>query len=135
LLEEVLREFRQKWSMAQRRHEEQLMESLRMRKGSFVIEDQFGPYPGYTTGERWNGWATPCFEYEVALRMVEDWNASEWAGGDAYYDASNDQFCFRSGPKEDWDCFPPITCEVEGQERKLYSIGAFCWIWSDETEE
>jgi hypothetical protein len=26
------------------------MESMRMRKGTFVIEDQFGPYPGYTTG-------------------------------------------------------------------------------------
>jgi hypothetical protein len=55
-----------------------------MYKSAFVIEDWFGPYPGYTTGERWNGWATPHFEYEVALRMVEDWKASEWASGDAY---------------------------------------------------
>ena len=54
--------------------------------------------------------------------MVENWNASEWARGDAYYDAGSDQFCFRSGPQEDWDCFPPITCEVEGRERKLYSM-------------
>jgi hypothetical protein len=30
-----------------------------MRKGTFVVDDQFGPYPGYTTGEHWNGWATP----------------------------------------------------------------------------
>jgi hypothetical protein len=60
------------------------MESLQMRKGTFVIEDQFGPYPGFTTGERWNGRAPPGFEYEVALRMVEDWNVSEWARGDAY---------------------------------------------------
>jgi hypothetical protein len=70
--QEVAREFRKSgsWHNA-------AMESMRMRKGSFVIEKQFGPYPGYTTGERWNGSATPCFEYEVALRMVEDWNAGE----------------------------------------------------------
>jgi hypothetical protein len=54
-----------------------------MHKSTFVIEDQFGPYPGYTTGERWNGWATPYFECEVALRMVDDWKADEW--GDAHY--------------------------------------------------
>jgi hypothetical protein len=41
-----------------------------MYKSAFVIEDWFGPYPGYTTGERWNGWATPHFEYEVALRAA-----------------------------------------------------------------
>jgi hypothetical protein len=78
----------------------------------FVIENQFGPYPGYTTGECWNGWATPHFEYDVALRMVEDWKASEWAGGYDYYDASQDQFCFCSESIEDWDCFPAVTCEV-----------------------
>jgi hypothetical protein len=33
----------------------------------------FGPYLGYTTGKRWNGWATPYFDYDVAQQMVEDW--------------------------------------------------------------
>jgi hypothetical protein len=110
------------------------MEHIQMYRGSFVIEDCFGPYPGYTTGERWNGWATRCFEYDVALRMVEDWKVSEWAGGDAYYDSNNDQFCFRSEGEEDWECFPGLTQEVEGQECKLYPIGAFCWIWSNGDE-
>jgi hypothetical protein len=103
-----------------------------MYKGAFVIEDWFGPYPGYTSGERWNGWATPCFEYEVALQMIEDWKADEWGRMEAYYDPDNDQFCFRSDPEEDWDCFPAVTREMEGLTRKLYPIGAFCWIWDDD---
>jgi len=52
----------------------------------------------------------------------------------AYYDIDTDQCCFRYAD-EGWDCFPAVTCEVEGQTRKLYPIGAFCWIWSDEDED
>ena len=100
-----------------------------MNKGLFVIEDWFGPYPGYTDGERWNGWATPYFEYDIALQMIEDWNATE--GMTAYYAADNDQFCFRSQSDDDWECFPSVTCEVDNQTRKLYPVGAFCWIWDD----
>jgi hypothetical protein len=115
-------------------------ENARMQKGTFVIEDWFGPYPGYTTGERWNGWATPYFEYDIALQMVEDWksDAMKIDVGDeleAYYDLTNDQFCFRSEAEADWDCFPPVMAEVEGLTLKLYPIGAFCWIWSDKNEE
>jgi hypothetical protein len=106
-----------------------------MHKGLFVIEDVLGPYPGYTDGERWNGWATPCFEYGVALQIVEDWKIGASPASEARYDASNDEFCFRSDPEDDWECFPAITRKVEGQERKLYPIGAFAWIWSDETDK
>ena len=75
-------------------------EKGRMQKDTFVIEDWFGPYPGYTTGERWNGWATPYFEYEVALRMVEDWKSDVMkidveSGLEAYYDLANDQLASR----------------------------------------
>jgi hypothetical protein len=105
-------------------------EKGRMQKGTFVIEDWFGPYPGYTTGERWNGWATPYFEYDVARQMVEDWKAVDPDKMAAYYDIDTDQCCFRYAD-EDWDCFPPAIHEIDGQTRKLYPIGAFCWIWDD----
>jgi hypothetical protein len=38
--------------MTPRHGRENSTEGIRMRKGTFVIEDQFGPYPGYTTGAR-----------------------------------------------------------------------------------
>lgn len=101
-----------------------------MYKGMFLLED-VGPYPGYTDGQRWNGWATPSFEYEVALRIVEDWKATEWEGMEAYYDAASDRFCFRSEDGE-WECFLGVNREIDGRTQKLYPIGAFCWIWSDE---
>jgi hypothetical protein len=31
------------------------MESMRMPQGRFVVADWFGPDPGHTDGERWNG--------------------------------------------------------------------------------
>lgn len=103
-----------------------------MRKSRFVIEDWLGPFPGYTDGQRWNGWATPSFEYEVALQIVEDWKATEWEGMEAYYDPEGDQFCFRSQSEDEWECFPSVTHEVDGQRHKLYPIGAYCWIWDEE---
>jgi hypothetical protein len=35
----------------------------------FAIDDWFGPFEGWTTGERWNGWAYPYFEFDTALKM------------------------------------------------------------------
>jgi hypothetical protein len=46
---------------------------------------------------------------------------------EVHYDTSNDQFCFRSEGEEDWECFPAVMCEVEGQTRKWYPIGASGW--------
>src|SRR5262249_25392671 len=39
-------------------------------KGRFTIEDWFGPFEGWTTGQRWNGWECPYFEFDTAIRMV-----------------------------------------------------------------
>jgi hypothetical protein len=94
--------------------------------------DWLGPYPGYTSGERWNGWATPSFEHEVGLDIVEDWKATDREGMEAHYDAEHDQFCFRFDRKEDWECFSGVSQGVGVQTRTLYPIGAFCWIWEDE---
>jgi hypothetical protein len=35
------------------------MEYIQMHRGSFTIENCFGPYPGHTDGGRRNGWVTP----------------------------------------------------------------------------
>ena len=88
-----------------------------MGKDTCVIEDYCGPSSGYTTHRRGNGWATPYVEDDGALRITDDWKVRKWPAGDAYDDASNGQFCFRSESIEDWQRFPAMMRAVEGQRR------------------
>ena len=103
-------------------------------KRRFTIEDWFGPFEGWTAGQRWNGWECPSFEFDTAMRMVDAWNNAAFSeeAYQARYDEERDAFCFRDGGLEDWDCFGAQTIEIEGKTIKVYPIGAFCWIWSDE---
>ena len=102
-------------------------------KGRFIIEDWFGPFEGWTAGQRWNGWECPYFEFETAIRMVDAWNnvAFDEEQYQARYDEKRDEFCFRDGGLEEWDCFGAQTIESEGKTIKVYPIGAFCWIWDN----
>jgi hypothetical protein len=43
-----------------------------MDKRIFVIDDWFETYPWYTDDRRWNGWATPKFNHEGVLQIVEN---------------------------------------------------------------
>jgi hypothetical protein len=33
-----------------------------------------------------------------------------------------------------WDCFGAQTIEIADKTIKVYPIGAFCWIWSNEED-
>lgn len=95
-----------------------------MYKTRFSIEDQFGPYEGYSAGELWNGWECPFFEFEIAERIAADM--------DGWHDEQEDRFCIppdQNNPDE-IDSFAATEIEVEGQMLKVYPIGARCWIWS-----
>ena len=39
-----------------------------MHKAVFTIGEESKAYIGYTTERKWNGWATPHFELEEAIR-------------------------------------------------------------------
>lgn len=101
-----------------------------MRETKFSL-DTLGNqvFDGYTRDEDWNGWACPYFTFEQAERIVEACRAS---GISARYDAALDAFNFElesgAGEKE-VETYP--AQEIEG--RKVYSVGAFCWIWDEET--
>ena len=105
-------------------------------KGPFTIEDWFGPFEGWTTGQRWNGWECPYFEFDTAIWLVDAWNNAAFGEEEyqARYDEERDEFCFCDGELEEWDCFGAQTIEIEGKTIKVYPIGAFCWIWSDEED-
>lgn len=107
------------------------------RPGTFTMDAMEGPYPGYTGGNNWNGWATPYFEFDVAERIAEDYvRVNQEAGGDmagsrARYDESEDAFALYE-PINDYESFyyaQPIS--VDGKEVKVYSIGTYEWTWDE----
>ena len=43
-------------------------------KGRFIIEDWFGPFEGWTNGQRWNGWSVSFFRVRYSktdARLLE----------------------------------------------------------------
>ena len=59
-----------------------------MKKALFQIND--GPiYMGYTSGARWNGWATPYFTFEEAQKLQAEF--SKGAGSPMLYDVTKDK--------------------------------------------
>ncbi len=88
-------------------------------------------FPGYTSGDTWNGWACPYFEQKVATEVLE---ASRANGYKWEYEPNNDLFRVRSiddpedyGPEE----FGAQTIHFQGREVKVYGIGAYSWIWEE----
>jgi hypothetical protein len=101
------------------------------RKGLFTIEEWFGPFEGWTAGQRWNGWECPYFEFGTAMQIVDAWNHLNFGEEEhrARYDEEQDKFYFSDGGLEEWDCFGAKMIEAEGKAIKVYPIGAFYWIW------
>lgn len=105
-------------------------EDLRQSKFYLEVEPDV-VYQGFTTGERWNGFACPYFELNMAkeiavqfARIHED-DAHSW---DAEYDPEEDIFRFYDPAYSEPEEFGPV--EVGGGE-KLYPIGAFSWTWRE----
>ena len=127
-----------------------------MRKAVFTIGEYPKAYIGYTSGRRWNGWATPSFELAEAKRVMEGFN--ETAEYFILYDEGNDQF-FIPKPKDETKEFKKITTfeefislgvqmwefEIEDKWegfdvqttdgiKHLYSIGSYWWTWDKVTD-
>lgn len=102
-----------------------------MRETKFTI-DVYGDvqFDGFTTDEDWNGWACPYFTFEQAQRIVAE---HQRFGLLAWYDADADKFVFsvEQGRVGEPDEFEAV--EIDG--RKLYPIGARCWIWEETADE
>jgi hypothetical protein len=98
-------------------------------RGAKFSLDTYGDqvFDGHTSGEEWNGWACPYFTYDQACRIVE---AHRERGWEAHHDPVRDEFVFSFGHdgNTDPDAFPAVL--IGGN--KLYPVGAFGWIWSEE---
>lgn len=108
-----------------------------LEKTKFRIDGCFSErvFEGYAFKKRqyWNGWATPKFSFKIASKIMEFINRD---GGKAWYDAEKDSFNViqLNCNDEDMESFNSNTFIVEGEELKLYAIGAYSWIWEEVKE-
>lgn len=103
------------------------------RRGVFRTDATPGPYPGYTRGDRWNGWATPVFEHNVARRIASDTNQLD-DGTSLEYDNNHDAFIYLDSayPEADPLVFGAMKINAEGVSRTVYPIGTYYWTWEEQ---
>lgn len=87
-------------------------------------------YKAWTTGQRWNGWVMPYFEFDEAVKYARD-------AGNTVYDAARDAFITtREGSDDEPDVDEATIINVRGRgPLKVYPIGAGSWTWSMASEE
>lgn len=144
-------------------------EELEEIAGSFTIEhfdfDEWkSTIPGWTNGDRWNGWGCPHFEREVIQQAIDDGRF----GDGTYYEviildegALAVQALFGMLPSDhDWseviamlkageevydheigrdvrvqaEFFPTATITVDRREIETYPLGAGSWCWNQYSE-
>jgi hypothetical protein len=99
-----------------------------MLKNIFVINDFQYPHIGYTNGDDWNGWATPYFEIDEALAIMEEYNAEDH-DFPIVYNEETDTFTVEEMGGFDGTYWKGINCHTEEGIKHLYGIGAYSWIW------
>ena len=103
-----------------------------MRKAVFTIGEYPKAYIGYTSGKLWNGWATPHFEKEEAIRIAEGFN--ECAEYPMQYDEIYDQFYILDMETKELEKWEGIDISTAEGIKHLYGIGAYSWVWDEATD-
>ena len=98
-----------------------------MYKTIFTIDGIAPAYIGYTSGRLWNGWATPFFEKNEALRVMQDYNKD--TGNPMQYDEATDSFRVAETEYTDEEVWTGKNINTDDGVKHLYGIGAYCWVW------
>lgn len=103
---------------------------MSLRKGTFTI-DGIGTFDGYTKGETWNGWSCPYFAENEAKAIIESLKEDGTPG----HLNSEKQIVILH--MDDGFEEPEVYHGefVQGCNEILYPIGAYEWVWDEETEE
>lgn len=104
-----------------------------MHKAVFTIDCFPKAYIGYTSGRLWNGWATPYFERDEAIRVMEGNN--ETAEYPMQYDEIYDQFYVLDTDTTELEVWKGEDIKTEEGIKHLYGIGAYCWIWDEVNDD
>lgn len=105
-----------------------------LKKNVFVMGDFKYPHIGYTNGDDWNGWATPYFEIDEALAIMQEYNAEDH-DFPMVYNKETDTFTIDEMGGFDSYSWKGINCKTEEGIKHLYGIGAYSWIWDDITKD
>ena len=89
-----------------------------MKTMRFTLDGE-NEYSGYSTGNTWNGFMVPLFDYTTAEELLNAELEDEWI-----YNGKLDAFL----TDEDEE-FKGEDHYVDGEVRRLYPIGAFSWVW------
>lgn len=106
------------------------------RRGRFSIgfvDDRI--LEGWTTGELWNGWATPYFEKNEAVEIMKEskklhqevHQKFKWS-----YDAKKDFFKYQSENDEEPEKVSGMQIMTPEGLKTVYGIGAYSWTWQEE---
>ena len=106
-----------------------------MHKIVFTIDGFNYPHIGYTSGRRWNGWATPFFEIDEALRVMQEYNEGRDETEQMTYDKETDTFSVKEMGGFDGDEWKGKNYQTEEGIKHLYGIGAYSWVWEDTTPD
>ena len=99
----------------------------------FFLEGVPGVFCGFTSGQKWTGWATPFFSREVGLQIADALRRSDSGADepmDLRYDAEADAFVLH-------DPFAPDEATLweavhrPDAPRPLYPIGTWMWTWEE----
>ena len=103
-----------------------------MYKKVFTIDGFDHVYIGYTSGRRWNGWATPHFEFVEALEVMHDYN--ECAEPPMQYDEVHDQFYILDKETAELKVWKGENYNTTEGIKHLYEIGAYSMTWDNITD-
>ena len=102
-----------------------------MKKSVFTVDGFADAYIGYTRGDRWNGWATPYFEKEEAIRVMQGYNKCSDEVEKMTYDEENDIFITWIEGYNDYEYWKGEDIQTEDGVKHLYGIGAYSWVWDN----
>lgn len=109
-------------------------EEIKMRKAVFTIDGFEYPHIGYTLGDTWNGWATPYFEVDEAMKIMEEFNACE-PEFPITYNKETDTFEVEEIGGGNGDEWKGYNYQTEKGIKHLYGIGAYSWVWEITTQD
>ena len=102
-------------------------DEVKMYQTVFTMVAFTHPHIGYTLGDKWNGWATPYFEFDEACAIMKEFNVVEH-NEPMKYSKQHDTFIIEmeDGEIEVWQGKNYLTKEGV---KHLYAIGAYAWTW------
>ena len=91
-------------------------------------------FKGWSDGSLWNGWDMPLFELDAAKRVLIAFIRIHKENNEpfqAWYDETEDAFCFILPDEIEPECYSAEVIEIGGKKLKVYPIGTGAWIWEE----